>query len=273
MKKIIGFSIIMLSIMQSPLTMARPSIANPGWFGDIGFEGFYYRYREFDHDDNFFMSDNGPMYGLYYTLGYQPACMAFRFSLDGHLNASNNIRYTSNGTGTMDNSSYATSEFRLLATYSWDMENQWKIEPYTGLAGRSVVNDDFDKVSSTGHIGWYRTSTYSYIPVGLNFVNEIEDMQLITHLEYDWFIVGRQVSRSFLSYYRNEQNHGFGARFGVDLLIPSSFGCFDYRLGAFLRYWNIEASTISRNLRGNGNIGWEPKNTTYEIGLRLGLAF
>jgi hypothetical protein len=273
MKKSLSLTLLAISTLSSLPLSARPSMENPGFFGDIGLEAFYYRYREVLQNDEFFMQDSGPMYGFYYSFGYQPACMAFRFSLDGHFNGSNSIRYESNGTGEMDNCSYTVNELRLLGTYSWDLQNQWKVEPYTGLAARYLVNDDFDKVSNSGHIGWLRTSTYTYIPVGLRFVNDIEDMQAILHLEYDWFIKGRQVSRSFNSYYNNEQHHGFGARMGVDLLIPSSLGCFDYNVGAFIRYWNIEASTVNVNLLNGTRVGWEPKNTTYEIGLRLGLSF
>lgn len=274
MKKLITATAITLAAtFASPLAMARPSMANPGFFGDIGFEGLYYRYKELDRDDSFFMSDSGPMYGFYYVVGYQPACMAFRFYLDGHFNGSNSIRYKSDDTGTMDNSSYSVNEARLLSAYSWDLENQWKLEPYTGLAFRYLVNDDFDKRSTTGAVGWLRTSRYTYIPIGLRVVNDFEDMQWIGHIEYDWFINGKQNSRSLISYYRNEQHNGFGARFGLDLLIPSSFACFDYSVGAFLRYWNIDESTVNQNIYNSNRIGWEPQNTTYEIGVRLGLAF
>ncbi len=244
---------------------ARPSIANPGWFGDIGFEGLYYHYRE-DFNNNFIMSDSGPMLGLYFALGYQPECTAFRLHVDGHIDASKSIHYESNATGSMDNESYVIAELRLLGTYSWDLQNQMKIEGYTGLAGRSLINDDYGRTTTTGATGWLRTSRYSYIPIGLRLVNDFEDMQLISHLEYDWFIRGRQTSYNSGAFIPNYQHQGYGARMGVDLLIPSSYGCFDYNVGAFLRYWNIDDSTYFYNSH-------EPPNRTYEIGLKLGLSF
>jgi hypothetical protein len=97
-------------------------------------------------------------------------------------------------------------------------------------------------------------------------------MKCRTKAEYDWFVKGAQSQKLNTGrFVRNDQVNGYGARLGVDWLIPSSFGCFDYKLGAFLRYWNIDKATI--NIDSFGQPYSEAANTTYEIGLRLGLAF
>jgi hypothetical protein len=274
MKKIISTAVMALATISSPLYAARPSMANPGWFADIGLEGYYYHYRENTRQDNFLMSHKGPMYGLYYVLGYQPESMALRFAWEGRFARGTDIYYSSQNTGNMNGCCYTASEQRLIGTYSWDLENQNKIEGYTGIANRSMVNDDFDRQSTTGHYGWLRTSSYVYIPLGVRYAHCIEDMQLATHLEYDWFIRGLQTSRAYGVNTRNDQNNGLGMRLGVDLLIPSSYGCFDYNIGAFIRYWNIGDSTVNQNsMTSRTDLYYEPRNKTYEIGIRLGLAF
>lgn len=268
MNKILCTATIVLSAtLISPLATARPSMANPGCFGDIGLEGYYYSYRENSLNNRFLISDKGPMYGLYFALGYQPESMALRFLLDGRYTIGNNISNKSRVIGAPNRSSYSISEFRLMGLYSWDLENEAKFEAYAGLGIRGLVDNALTLHSTTiGNFGYLRTSAYLYLPLGIRFVKDLDDLQCITHLEYDWFMSGTQRSYTPIGVFVNDQTRGFGARMGVDLLIPSSFACFDYRIGAFIRYWNIAASTVHLGF-------YAPRNQTYELGLRLGLAF
>lgn len=272
MKKNRGFLLAvsgLFSLAISSAVFANQAHRTPGWFADFGLEGYRYNYEE-TVKDQFLMSDKGPMYGIYYGFGYQPECMDLRFAVEGRNAWSRSIHYTSARTGSYDNANYKVLELRLLAFYPWHLDGGWTLEGYSGIAGRSLINDDYGTRTNTGAIGYYRSSNYVYLPVGLRVIKEIDDMQLVTHLEYDWFMRGRQYS-GVDGGVTNNQNEGYGFRMGLDLYIPACNQSFDYMVGAFLRYWDIEDS---EEVQGIFRRGWyEPKNTTTEVGIRVGLVF
>lgn len=252
---------------------ANTRYAEPGWTGDFGLTGYYYHYQERSHLDNsFLMRDKGPMYGFYYSFGYHPECMDLRVAMEGFFAWSNSIKYKSNGTGTSKNEKYSTAEWRLLGSYPWQLANCWTVEGYTGYGLRYVFNNGYGTQSSTGHFGYDRESEYNYIPLGVRLIKDLQsDMYLIGHLEYDWFLSGTQISHIAGSV-ENHQDSGFGARAGADLYIPSNCAYFDYLIGTYIRFWNIKDSTINTSSLGYFT-GLEPRNKTYEIGIRFGLVF
>ncbi len=269
--KLKSFAILALSLVTGS-AIADLRYYEPGFNGDLGLTGYHYHYRELDRKNRFLMQDSGPLYGIYYSLGYTPECQVFRFSLEGSYSFGDNIRYRSRDTGSNNSEKYAISEMRLLSYFMLPMSNGNMLEPYVGIAGRYVRNDGNNSLSSTGHYGYLRESHYSYVPFGVKLVTPLaSDMQLISHVEYDWFLGGRQ--RSHINgVVHNLQKRGMGARAGFDLYIPSQFECFDYLVGTFVRYWNIKDSTVNRSTGGRF-VGYEPRNKTWEFGFRAGLVF
>lgn len=277
MKKIILSILLALAtsfaLVTSAGVSAQPRFAQPGWFGDLGLEGYHYNYRERSYRDNsFLMKDTGPMYGLYYGLGYQPECIALRIALEGEIAWGDKIHYQSKSSGESSNEKYVRSELRLLGFYPWALSEQLTLEGYMGLGGRYVENDGWNTITTTGHVGYLRESTYSYAPIGIRIIKDLDCcMYLIGYVEYDWFLSGHQYS-GLQGGVNNTQDSGYGARLGLDLHIPSSFQAFDYNVGMFVRHWNIKDSSI--NTSNNGRFtGLEPRNRTYEIGVKVGLVF
>lgn len=273
MKKFIPYLLLLVVMVVTSPVNANMRYSDPGWSGDLGLTGYYYHYQEKNTDDNsFFMRDKGPLYGFYYSFGYQFECTLLRLAADGFYAGGSSIRYKSAGTDQAKNLEYTALELRLLASYPWTLQNGWTLEGYTGLGARVVHDHGYNTFSSTGHLGYDRVSSYSYAPIGLRFIKPFGcDMHFIGHVEYDWFLAG--VQRSYIDgVLENDQDHGFGLRAGVDLYIPSRFAYFDYLVGTFIRYWHIGDSTVNTSSLGHMT-GLEPKNTTYEIGIRIGLVF
>lgn len=267
-KVIVTVLLLILSVSAS----ANMRYNDPGWSSDLGLTGYYYRYNERSSKDNkFFMCDKGPMYGFYYNFGYQCDCLV-RIAMEGYYTWTNNIHYKSRGTGRQKNVKYTSAELRFLGSYPWALNCGWTVEGYTGLAARSVFNPGYNTFTTTGAMGYDRHSSYDYIPIGTRFIKPFAcDTHFIAHVEYDWFLSGTQTSY-FDGVLKNAQHKGFGLRTGVDFYIPSRFEYFDYLVGTFVRYWKIGNSTVNTSSRGHFR-GLEPKNTTVEVGIRLGLVF
>lgn len=268
-------STLLFSIFSYPAFAEpyNPRFPQPGnWFVDLGFTGYYYRYEERSHSDNsFFMRFTGPMYGYYYAIGYQPKCTNFRFALEGYQTWGSNLHYKSAGTGNAYDHDFNTAESRLLAFYPWDLNPDWAVEMYSGIGGRFVENDGYNSVSTTGAVGYVRHSHYTYLPIGLRFIRQINCAYVITHLEYDVFIEGKQDSYLYGGI-SNRQDSGVGLRAGLDLQLPSCFKGCDFLVGTFVRYWSIKDSTI--NADSIGRSYWlEPRNRTFEVGARIGVVF
>lgn len=266
--------LLSLSLFVSNAT-ASPLCYEPGWFGSLGFTGYSFHYKEKKEDNSFLMQDTGGLYGFFYSLGYKPQCMDLRFAVDGYFSWGDDIHYKSVGSGeSKNNNKFKAAEVRLLGFCPWQLAPDLTLEGYTGYGGRVLANDCYDMVTTTGHSGYWRDSRYSYIPLGARMIKLLNlncDMYLIGHLEYDWFLSGKQYS-DIRGGVTNHQHSGYGARAGVDLQIPTGYANLDVLLGVFIRHWNIKDSTV--NVSRNGSSGWyEPRNTTNEIGVNIGLVF
>lgn len=192
---------------------------------------------------------------------------AWKLRFEYAFTVSNQIHYRSNGTGSMENCDYNRWEMRALASYninpSWDT--------YFGLGYRNLQNDGSDKRSSTGHTGYFRDSRYTYLPVGVAYTMPYKPLNfsITTKAEYDHILYARQysavnVTGTNTSGTYNRQKNGFGARVSIDGRQPGDQ--VDWLVGAFVRHWNFKNSKISGALM-------EPKNRTFEIGAKVGIAF
>ena len=127
--------------------------------------------------------------------------------------------------------------------------------------------------------GGIRNSQYTYLPVGVTHRLKLaSNARLATTLEVDYLIQGRQTStlsdfNPAFADVTNDQRNGYGIR-----------GSMYYEkdrwiFGPWAQYWNTtrsdSAPVIVSIAETNFIVGtaFEPKNTTTEIGLRLGYRF
>ena len=175
-------------------------------------------------------------------------------------------------------------DYRSAISGDLDAKPQWYVEasgvlgrdvesgghvlaPYVGIGLRHLFND-LRGVSSTGSLGYRRTSQYAFLPIGLTHKMRLADeSQLHSTIEYAHLIRGQQkvalsdtsASRSDLSL---RQRDGRGLRLSVRKQLST------WSWGPTLSYWNIAQSDP-----GGTPAFVEPRNKTYELGLRVDRRF
>ena len=136
---------------------------------------------------------------------------------------------------------------------------------YSGIGYRKY-DDDARGVSTAGDFGYRRSSQYFYIPFGIEKSIVLNNQNVIAKAEYDFFVSGNQ--KSYLSDtqidgysdIKNKQTSGFGLRGSL------SFTQFGMQFVPFVEYWGIGKSEVVLG-------GYEPKNSTKEIGLKVFKSF
>lgn len=183
------------------------------------------------------------------------------------------VDYQSAGTGNASGNPDWYLELKEVVGKDWFVSGS-VISPYAGL-GYRYLNNDARGLSSTGAAGYRRESHYFYLPVGLTHQTRTQpNSKLISTLEYDYLIAGKQISRlsdtGYLQDVTNYQNHGFGLKLSVQYEINT------WAFGPYAQYWNIDQSNIEYIYYQNGSVyglGAEPKNNTFEFGLRASQRF
>ncbi len=238
---------------------------------DIGIQLSGYKYEE-QVGGAFFMSTEGNKLGLSgsFTQAHEDG-----WFWGGDIRyASGHVEYRSAGTGEMSGVRDYYVDARL--TFGQDFESSGQVwAPYTGLGYRHL-NNDLRGFTSTGAIGYRRTSEYIYIPLGVTHRFRLDsEARFATTLEYDFLLQGRQ--RSYLtdtsplvtSDADNLQRRGYGLRLNLAYETPR------WSAGVFVHYWDIADSdvgtyTIAPNLVDSV---YEPQNTTREVGVMLKYRF
>jgi len=240
---------------------------------EIGLTASYYRYEEPN-----FMNIKATNIGLDY-IGTLALNDNWFIRGDFIFTASGGTRYSSNGTGTMDNFPNCYVDIRPLFGRNLAFENS-TLAPYMGLGYRYLYHDGRG-TTSTGNPGYRRESNYLYLPVGfMHKMDLTEQSKLITTIEFDCLLLGKQISResdinTLNSDITNTQKFGYGAR----LLCMYRFN--NWAIGPFLTYWHIDNSEIvsakvidKNNIPTGENIYFiEPKNHTIEAGLKISYRF
>jgi len=185
--------------------------------------------------------------------------------------------------GTVDYSSYDTGnasgeldlyiEARGLFGKEWAINNT-ALALYTGLGYRYLFNDGRN-ISSTGAAGYRRESNYLYAPIGIiNRTPIINHAILVSNLEYDHLLIGRQVSKlsdveQGYSDLVNQQNKGYGLKLSI------MYEKGKRMIGPYAHYWNIDDSEITSVFQNGipSGTGMEPKNNTVEFGLKASQQF
>ena len=221
------------------------------------------------YDEPDVMEEKGMMYGAGVSYTYRKDMMfkaEARFSY-GQVDYKNS--------GTIDSIDDYILEFRGLVGYDLSEYEGYGITPYIGLGYRYLNDDSSGRVSSTGARGYEREANYFYSPIGIEIINPLKnDWSMRIALEYDHFWKGIQKSHlsgavAGFSDLKNDQNEGYGLR--TSLRLQKKTEKIDFLVEPFIRYWDIKQSETT-NITYNGVLwgyGWEPKNTSTEIGIRF----
>ena len=186
-----------------------------------------------------------------------------------------NVDYT--GSGTKNNNPDWYAELRALVSRDFDYGG-YVLSPYLGLGYRYLYND-IRGVTSTGAIGYTRTSQYTYIPIGVTHRFKVgANARVATTLEADYLAKGRQTStlsdfNPAFADVTNDQRNGYGIRGSL------YYEKDRWLAGPWFQYWYTNRSDeqpIIANIGGTNFIvgtGFEPRNKTTEIGARFAYRF
>ena len=225
------------------------------------------------YDEPDVMEEKGIMYGIGASYTYRGD---FMFKAEGRCSYGQ-VDYTNSGT--IDNIDDYMLEFRGLAGHDFSQYEGYGITPYIGFGYRYLNDDSSGMTSSTNARGYEREANYFYSPIGIEIINPLtDDWSMGIILEYDHFWKGIQKSHlsgavAGFSDLENDQNEGFGFR--ASLGLEKKTKKTDFIVESFIRYWDIKQSETT-NITYNGVLwgyGWEPKNTSTEVGIRFGASF
>ncbi len=184
--------------------------------------------------------------------------------------AGGTVDYTSNGTGSSSGEPDWYFEGRALIGNDWLLKSA-TLSSYAGLGYRFLFNDGRG-ITSTGAGGYRRQSNYIYFPAGFIYRTALRNGNEISGLvEYDHLLSGNQftkLSDTGLGYsdLDSKQTDGYGVKLRLSYATPR------WSAGPYLHYWNIAESahnTIVRYGLPTASTGWEPHNTTMEVGLQF----
>ena len=237
---------------------------------DLGAEMSHITYKEPD-----VMEEKGMMYGLAGFYAYRSGVV---FKTDGRLSFGQ-LDYSSDVSGSMDNIDDLIVEARETAGFAMSISDTVLITPYIGLGYRYLNDDSSEMVTSTGARGYERESNYFYSPIGIECLRGYSDgWSYGFTVEYDYFIKGVQkshLSDANLGFadLENDQNNGYGFRASLKFKRENKRA--NFVIEPFVRYWNIKKSE-EQPVSFSGVIigtGYEPKNNSTEIGIKLAVKF
>jgi hypothetical protein len=242
--------------------LAEDPLATPSGF-TLGVQGSAYVYRE----PTLGVELAGSKLGVTasYTRHERSESPFIRFDLryaDGRL------KYE--GSGTMEAVPDRSAELRMVFGKDYFPKGGQSLTPYVGL-GYRMLRNDLRGTTTTGALGYRRTSHYTYLPLGLEMrFRPAPGWILKPTTEFDIFLGGRQESRLSdtglgFSDASNSQEKGYGYR--ASLFLEKGRISF----GPWLHYWKIRDSDLADI--GLGWVGYEPKNWTREIGAELRYRF
>jgi hypothetical protein len=174
--------------------------------------------------------------------------------------------YSSNLSGSINDVRDWYYEARGLIGKEFDYGG-FRLAPYAGLGFRHLYND-LRGVSTTGARGYRRESNYTTLPIGLIHKMPLSGQsQLHTTLEYSQLLQGRQEARLTDANPATpdvslRQKNGYGLRLGTMVRFDS------WSIGPTLIFWRIKQSET-----GGLPPVLEPKNNTYEVGLKASYHF
>lgn len=267
MKNLIALLVICFTFLGIGSSFAEPLLLKVRTW-EAGHEIFHFTYKEPG-----VMKEKGYMGGIAGSFAYHNKLMlkvGVRFS-------SGEVDYKNSGTMyDIDNSIYET---RGLAGYDFRISKIAIVTPYIGLGYRYLNNDSSGMTSSTGARGYERESNYFYSPIGIETIIVFKKGWSIGgKLEYDYFWKGMQKSHLSdadpgINDIENDQHKGYGWRGSVKL--QKKIKRVTFAIEPFIKYWDIKKSD-NADITYYGTYvgyGYEPKNNSTEIGLKLSAKF
>lgn len=241
---------------------SNPLLATPSGF-TVGIQGSDYVYREPSLGVNL----SGLKLGI--TASYtKNESREFPFIQFEVRYADGRMKYE--GSGIKKDVPEKTVEGRMVFGKDFFPRVNSSLTPYVGLGFR-YLHSDLRGTTSTGALGYRRTSHYTYLPFGLNMRFNLSSGWILAPTgEFDVFLGGRQesvLSDTGLGYSdaSNGQEKGYGYR--AALFFEKGRIAF----GPWLHYWSIQKSDLSDV--GRGRVAYEPKNWTREIGTEFRYRF
>ena len=240
---------------------------------DIGLTLAYYQYEE-----PRLMSLKGAKIGLDFSA--TKAWQNEQFIRAELRSAYGRLNYNSYGTGSVSGEPDWYIEARGMMGKDWSYNND-VIAAYIGLGYRYLFNDGRGATSS-GALGYRRKSSYVYLPIGIIYRSNYDARaKLVTTLEYDHFLIGRQISKLSdiglgLGDVRNSQRSGYGLKLSIQYEKDR------LSFGPYLNSWNIDRSNwmplyqYGLPVFDSGGFqlgGVEPQNDTIELGLKVSQKF
>lgn len=267
MKKVFCFMFGLLFLFGSVALAKDGAIETPELAIDIS----HITYEEPD-----VMKEKGLMYGL------SGAAYAYQkdyfIKLEGRF-ALGQVDYSSTSTGTIDSIDDFIVEIRGLVGKKFPIFKATDLMPYFGFGYRYLNDDTSGMTSSTGHLGYERESNYFYSPIGIETLTELsKGWAFGARLEYDIFWNGTQkshLSDAVVGFadLENDQDQGYGVRGSLKLIKKDEK--LDFIIEPFMNYWNISQSD-NASITYAGVIvgkGYEPKNNSTEVGVKIGVKF
>lgn len=189
------------------------------------------------------------------------------------------VDYTSPVSGTLDDIDDYMFEISGHWGYQYAISENTVLTPYVGLGYRYLNDDASGMRTSVGHFGYERESNYLYLPLGVKTDTQLSDTWALGfNVEFDVFLYGKQKSHledvsSSLNTLENDQEDGYGLRGSVQLVRRGE--TIDFSIEPFVRWWDIDDSTSSVVTCGGTPcaLGYEPKNESLDVGIRLGVQF
>jgi len=219
------------------------------------------------------MKNKGTMFGLGASYAYHNDIM---LKFEGRYSYGK-VDYENSGT--MDNLTDNMFELRGIGGYDFKISEATTITPFIGLGFRYLSDDSGGRTTSTGAKGYMRRSFYNYSPIGIETNTLLSKGWSIGAIaEYDYFWQGEQksaLSDANPNYndVTNNQHSGYGLRGSIRIKKQSDERY--YVIEPFIRYWEIDKSDDSTVTYAGVIIGYgyEPRNRSTEIGLKLGIGF
>ena len=185
------------------------------------------------------------------------------------------LRYSSAGSGVATGVPDTRMEGTIVAGMDFFPGAGLAVSPYIGLGIRQLSNDTRG-TSSFGAFGDRRTSQYLYLPIGVSAqVKANNGWTVVPNLQFNYLVKGTQTSYltdiNFpgINDAKNTQKAGYGIRAAL------MFEKAGWSFGPTLQWWDIGDSDVVTIFKsGNFVVGAvEPKNTTLQLGFRVGRRF
>lgn len=258
--------IIILSTLVFPLTLSA-SIHNQKIF-DVGISSGFYQYKEPSvNERDSEVTLKGMSYavhgGVQYTFDnrlYLAVKGMYEFAPKLSYKCSNPIYPASDS-----EKSYIFDVSPRLG-YSFIYDNDIQLSVYVGYGYEHLKNKGVTGITTV--IRWQE---YHYGLIGANFIKHLGHNWLIdASLDLNYMFHGKNktnaeyddgVGNTSVSF---KQKDGLGIR--ADLMTGQDYEYWGWRVGLYFRGWDIGQSSVS-----HGSV--EPKNTTYDTGVKLKITF